>query len=413
RLSQAAKIVGILRRVGLFSEAELRMLFLRSRWQAWLQTAEALAAYAPRLPADAAAADADSAMARTASTMAIAPPSPAQPPPRTRRGADRSRASMEVAAYLGRAIDAFFAWLADVEMQYRALFANAAGGAAGEPLADLATFASQQFLALALPPVALLSEAAGVATLQALLASHAPVLERAGVGLALPALADALSARAFASVVWGIEAAVADACDALAALAARRDSPPPLAAAGWEQLATPSRPSVALPGGFSTAPDVVSRPSRFLGQFRMSPVGLLQYPLLAALLGTFRDCLHALRVLVLAGADDDAGGEAPVLLAMTAVVLESELVRVAEALAALHARADESAAPAASDACAAFVFGLVRSVAEIYEEVATLSEPALAAGFGADSDTSPATLYSAATYTPLVACLPAPAAQSA
>ncbi|KAJ2774487.1 hypothetical protein IWQ56_000557 [Coemansia nantahalensis] len=414
RLSQAAKVVGILRRVGLFSEAELRMLFLRSRWQAWQQTAEALGAYAPHLPADAVVDDASGAVAKAALaiTMAVAP----SPPLRAQRGAERGRASMEAAAYLAKAIDAFFLWLADVEMQFRVLFTKAAGAApaataAGEPLTDLATFASQQFLAHVLPLVALLSEAAGVASLQALLASHAPVLERAGVGLALPALAEALNERAFASVVWGIEAAVADACDTIAALGARRESLPGQAAgagAGWEQLAAPSRPSIELPGEFSAAPDVADRPSRFLGQFRVSPVALLQYPVLATLLGAFRDCLHALRVLVLAG-DDDVGGEAPVLLAMTAVVLESELVRVADALAALHARADDHSRPAASDACAAFVFGLVRGVAEIYEEIATLSEPALAAGYGADSDDSPATLYSTVAYVPLVACLPLPA----
>ncbi|KAJ1735741.1 hypothetical protein LPJ61_000393 [Coemansia biformis] len=410
RLSQVANIVGILRRVGLFSEAELRMLFLRSRWQAWLQTSDALSAYAPPMPVDMVG-GADSSIVKTASSMACVP-APPQPPLRSRRGADRGRASMEVAAYLAKVIDAFFSWLADMDMQYTILFSKTtAGGCDGEPLADLATFASQQFLAQVLPPIGLLSEASGVASLQSLIASHAPVLERGAAGLALPLLAEALRERAFSSVVWGIEAAVADACDAMSTLGAWRESPPGSlgGGAGWEQLAAPTRPLLELPSGLSTAPGVVERPSKFLGQYRVSPVGLLQYPLLAALLGTFRDCLHALRVLVLA--DDDAGGGAPVLLAMTSVVLESELVRAAEALAALCARTastkqtDEHAQRAASDACAAFVFGLVRNVAEIFEEVATLSEPALAAGYGIDSDESPASLYSAATYAPLVACL--------
>ncbi|KAJ1935759.1 hypothetical protein EC988_008390, partial [Linderina pennispora] len=49
RLASVAKIVAILRSIGMFSESELRLLFLRARWQAWNQTADQLSGMAPQL----------------------------------------------------------------------------------------------------------------------------------------------------------------------------------------------------------------------------------------------------------------------------------------------------------------------------------------------------------------------------
>ncbi|KAJ2356656.1 hypothetical protein GGF43_001934 [Coemansia sp. RSA 2618] len=384
----------------MFSEAELRMLYLRSRWQAWLQTIEALSGFAPPVYTELVDGTglAGDSISRVALSMARFPKS--ELPRHSRRGSEKAQSSAEVAAYLAKYIDAFFSWLAEVQMQYRTLFSIKAtlektdSGLSGDPFADLATFASQQFLSTAQPLVGLLNDASGIANLQTLVSTHARALAQGDIGFALLFLTDLLRERAFASVVWGIEDAIADACKSLGKLGDGSVS--------WERLAVATRPLLELPPEYSA--ELASDPTKFLGQYRVSPVGLLQYPLLADLLHVFRNCLHALRILVLAGDGDDStecgSSDVLVLLSMASVVFESELVRVAGALAEMCARAesrvkedDSHKRRVIKDACVAFIFGLVRNVAEIFEEVTTLCESVLA-GDGDDS----ASLYSATIY---------------
>ncbi|KAJ2162543.1 hypothetical protein GGF46_000546 [Coemansia sp. RSA 552] len=412
RLAQVVKIVGILRRIGLFSEAELRMLYLRSRWQAWLHTAESLSGFVPPIHMDEGAAD--FTVAKMAVSMAPVSPSVYQSP-RARRGSERTYSSAETAAYLTRYIDAFFSWLTEAEMHYRTLFSSKDASQIKDPFADLSLHASQQFLSTALPLLSQLNEASGVSGIQALVATHAPALSRGKIAYVLPFLDEVLHERAFASIIWGIEDSVTDACKVFAGLAKTHSNP----AAKWEQLATPTRPFLEIPNGLDTSCSADGDPSVLLDRFRVSPVGLLQYPLLTTLLHTFRNCLHALRILVLASDNDRADSscnEALVLLSMASVVFEAELVRVAEALAALCAQIlpdPTSESPDASmsdpvqrtikDTCAAFVFGLARNTAEIFEEIATPSEPALdPAGPGSAGSEPLPSLYSFDILAPIL-----------
>ncbi|KAJ1848872.1 hypothetical protein LPJ70_000797, partial [Coemansia sp. RSA 2708] len=388
RLSQVAKIVGILRRIGMFSEAELRMLYLRSRWQAWLNMAESLSGLAPPICAEVIGEQdlANDSIASTALSMARA--SAHTLSASVQHGADKAQSLAEVAVYLTKYVDAFFSWLTEVEMQYRTLFSTRttlgktnkpdASELAGDPLVDLATFASQQFLATTLPLLGLLNEASSIANLQSLVAAHSHTLARGNIDFALPFLAESLRERAFASVVSGIEVSIAEACEAV-------DVPNSGGGAKWERLAIATRPSLELPAGFTA--DTSQSPSQFFDQCRVSPVGLLQYPLLADLLHSFRNSLHALRILVLAGDSDDSDetgtSEVMLLLSMASVVFESELVRMARALAELCTKhpldtksEEEPTQRAVRDVCIAFVFGLARNVAEIFEEITTLNEPA-------------------------------------
>ncbi|KAJ2169363.1 hypothetical protein GGH15_000606 [Coemansia sp. RSA 562] len=401
QLAQIAKVVSILRRIGMFPEKELRMLYLRSRWQAWLQTAESLSGFAPPVYTELVSETdlASDSIYKVAQSMACVPTSAS--PAHTRRGSEKAHSSAEIAAYLAKYIDAFFSWLAEVELQYRTLFSIKAAlektdrADSRDPFVDLATFASQQFLSATQPLLGLLSDASGIANLQTLVSAHTQTLSRSDIGFALSFLAESLRERAFASVVQGIEGAVSDACKTIGALSA---------GSSWERLAVATRPLLELPGEPSA--ELARDPSKFLDQYRISPVGLLQYPLLADLLHVFRNCLHALRILVLAadGESSDLGAnEVLVLLSMSSVVFESELVRVAEALALcanslLKAKVDDRSR-VLKDACTAFVFGLVRNVAEIFEEVTTICDSVLDADtrFGGNGESS-ASLYSEAIY---------------
>ncbi|KAJ2561175.1 hypothetical protein GGH12_004197 [Coemansia sp. RSA 1822] len=401
QLAQIAKVVSILRRIGMFPEKELRMLYLRSRWQAWLQTAESLSGFAPPVYTEMVTKTdlAVDSIYKVAQSMACVPTPPS--PAHARRGSEKAHSSAEIAAYLAKYIDAFFSWLAEVEIQYRTLFSIKAAlektdrADSGDPFVDLATFASQQFLSATQPLLGLLSDASGIANLQTLVSAHAQTLSRSDIGFALPFLAESLRERAFASVVQDIEGAVSDACKTIGALTN---------GSLWERLAVATRPLLELPGEPSA--ELARDPSKFLDQYRISPVGLLQYPLLADLLHVFRNSLHALRILVLAadGDSSDLGAnEVLVLLSMASVVFESELVRVAEALAlcassVVKTKLDDRSR-AVKDACAAFIFGLVRNVAEIFEEVTTLCDSVLDsdAQFSGNGESS-ASLYSAAIY---------------
>ncbi|KAJ2850209.1 hypothetical protein IWW36_002059 [Coemansia brasiliensis] len=170
RLSQVAKIISILRHIGMFTEAELQMLFLRSRWQAWSQTAESLNGFIPLACMDMLGEMdlASEGILKTASTMTCVPTSLFS----TEQETERSHNSAEIAAYLAKYLDAFFSWLAEVETQYRTLFSvktvlekpDLAYNPASEPdpFIDLATFASQQLLSVVLPMFGLLDEAPGI-----------------------------------------------------------------------------------------------------------------------------------------------------------------------------------------------------------------------------------------------------------
>ncbi|KAJ2429127.1 hypothetical protein GGF41_001208 [Coemansia sp. RSA 2531] len=419
RLSQMSKIVAILRNVGIFSETELCLLYLRSRWQAWLLTAESLSGHASSFLDSA-----DSLSSRIGSpNLGVAAPQSLSS--RLRRGSERGPSSSEVAAYLANYIDSFFSWLAEVDLQYRALFsskstvhkpsgADARPGPGGDPFADLALYSSQKFQSSVLPLLDLVTEASGISSLQVLVATHSRVLSRSSIDFAAPALAQSLRERGFSSVVRGVEDSTALACQKLADLV--RDYERLGGEQTWDQLATSTRPSLGLPDTFSVQSS--AEPVEFLDCYRVSPVGLLQYPMWAQLLHSFRECLHALRILVLASdstsSASDGANEGLVLLSMVSVVLESELIRTAAALASLCQRvfpesdgsqsppaaaaaASERAQRAARDSCVAFVFGLVRNVAEIFEEVATLCE---------DASAEPTiTLYSETIYAPLVVYL--------
>ncbi|KAJ2682909.1 hypothetical protein IWW39_005783 [Coemansia spiralis] len=414
RLSQMSKIVAILRNVGIFSETELCMLYLRSRWQAWLVTEESLSGHAPGFLEAA-----DSLGTSIGSPNLAASQSSSS---HLRRGSERGPSSGEVAAYLTNYIDAFFSWLAEVDLQYRTLFSSRVAkdkpsdpgmqpGSGVDPFADLALYSSQKFQSSALPLLDLVTEASGISSLQVLVATHSRVLSRSGIDFAVPALALSLRERGFISVVRGVEESTALACQKLETAA--RDYDRLGADKAWDQLATSTRPSLGLPDVFSVSPSAES--VDFLSCYRVSPVGLLQYPIWAQLLHSFRECLHALRILVLtsdsANPGSDSANEGLILLSMVSIVLESELIRTATALASLCEQvsfhADGSQSPeaatgerdrmAARDSCVAFVFGLVRNVAEIFEEVATLCE---------DASTKPTiTLFSEAIYAPLVAYL--------
>ncbi|KAJ1814897.1 hypothetical protein LPJ75_002576, partial [Coemansia sp. RSA 2598] len=153
RMSQMAKIVSILRSVGMFSEDELRMLYLRSRWTAWLAMEESLNGFAPAVSArvtrsQSASPAADPSLAGTpGSLLAIAssvfqsPNARSSPSADARREMERTSSSAEICTYLARYIDGFFQWLAEVDMQYETLFAAKAGASkalAADPFADLA-----------------------------------------------------------------------------------------------------------------------------------------------------------------------------------------------------------------------------------------------------------------------------------
>ncbi|KAJ1931165.1 hypothetical protein EC988_009875, partial [Linderina pennispora] len=243
----------------------------------------------------------------------------------------------ETTAYLTKFIDAFCSWLAEVDMQYRTLFASKipvaqAGGQTHDQFVDLAVHSMQQFLPSVLPLLELLEDASAIARLETLVVAHGRTLARSGIDFLTPCLMEVLHERAFASVVVGIEEAVAGVCQTLSALAKGS------AESRWDQVATSTRP----PLGHADTLDLKegSDASQFLGQFRVSPVGLLQFPLLAKLLHAFRDALHALRILVMTGDGSDARGsqepnEAVVLLSMVATVFESELIRVSQAVSEL------------------------------------------------------------------------------
>ncbi|KAJ2632868.1 hypothetical protein H4R22_000913 [Coemansia sp. RSA 1290] len=408
RLSQVAKIIGILRHIGMFTETELQMLYLRSRWQAWSQTAESLNGFAPLACLDMLGEMnvANEGIFTTASTMTCVPTALLN----AEKDDEKSHSSAEVAAYLAKYLDAFFSWLAEVEIQYRTLFSvkvvleksDIMDNATPEPdpFIDLATFASQQLLSVVLPMFGLLDEAPGIVNLQSIISTHKPMLLRGNIDFALPHLTESLRERAFVSVVQGIEKSISAACKTIGDLCNGSSS-------SWERLAARTRPLLDLPEGFTA--DLAESPSKFLEQFRVSPVGLLQYPLLAELLHKFRNSLHALRILVLADDDDHGAGIGSngvlILLSMSSVVFESELTRMAEALTELCAKytldsAHEEAAQTVKDACVAFVFGLVRNVAEIFEEVTTLNDSALA--LAGTSSNGPAQLYSSEIYTSLV-----------
>ncbi|KAJ2806948.1 hypothetical protein H4R20_001484 [Coemansia guatemalensis] len=371
RLSQVARTAGVLRRTGLFSEAELCMLFLRSRWQAWQQTAEAFSGFAPPHTT----ADADDGAMLTAPALVSAAGGP--------------QGSAEAAAFLLQYADAFFAWISEAEQQYRTLFVRVSESSddSDSPFTDLALFAARQFLGVALPLAEQLDEAAGIAGLLSLVSTHTRLLSGVA-GYALPALTETLHERAFASIACGVEDAVADICAAMAAVGAGEEQ--------WERLAAPTRPELDFPA-MDAATD---SPAAFLELWRISPVGLLQYPMLTELLHAFRDGLHALRILVLAADAEDR--DALLLLTMTAIVYEAELVRVTDTLAEVCRGAPESALGSARDACAAYVFGVVRCVAEIFEEIETLCELAPAGSVSAEDTPS---LYTEAFYAPLLPIL--------
>ncbi|KAJ2815493.1 hypothetical protein GGI24_006028, partial [Coemansia furcata] len=378
---------------------------------AWLLTAESLSGHASSFLEAV-----DSLSTKIGSPSLAVPQSLSS---RLRRGSEKGPSSGEVAAYLANYIDSFFSWLAEVDLQYRALFSSkstihkpsgpgARSGLGGDPFADLALYSSQKLQSSVLPLLDLVTEASGISSLQVLVATHSRVLSRSGIDFAAPALAQSLRERGFASVVRGVEESTALACRKLAAVA--RDYEHLGGEQAWDQLATSTRPSLGLPDTFSVQPS--TEPVEFLDCYRVSPVGLLQYPMWAQLLHSFRESLHALRILVLASDSAnpaaDSANEGLVLLSMVSVVLESELMRTATALASLCRRAfpdtDNSQSPAAvsseraqraaKDSCVAFVFGLVRNVAEIFEEVATLCE-------GASAEPT-ITLYSETIYAPLV-----------
>ncbi|KAJ1643035.1 hypothetical protein LPJ64_005153 [Coemansia asiatica] len=393
RMSQVAKIVSILRSVGMFSEDELRMLYLRSRWSAWLATEESLSGFAPSVfqPPN-----------TTLSPLAGA----------TKRGEqEKSSSAAEVCAYLAKYIDGFFLWLAEVDMQYETLFAAKAGSdktLANDPFADLALYSSQQFIHSVVPLLAQLTDASGISSLDSLVTSHARTLARRKIDFAVPVLVQTLHERAFVSIASGIEQAVASACESILAVerALLRDfavSDGSLAAEqAWEQLAVPTRPSVELGDAFSV--DIADGPIRFLSQYRVSPIGLLQYPLLSQLLHAFRDSLHSLRILVLAGDSADSD-EVPILLSMASVVLESELIKLGESIASLCSKVESVGGRckgAARDVCLAFVFGLVRHVAEIFEGIASLNEPMSYSDVGLDGGDLASALYSADVFSPLL-----------
>ncbi|KAJ2550851.1 hypothetical protein EV175_003914 [Coemansia sp. RSA 1933] len=447
RLSQVAKIVAILRSVGMFTEPELRLLYLRSRWQAWLQTAETLSGFAPAVVFASAedllldSADTQNDTSAGASDIMSVSPDMSR---LSRIPEKNGTSSAEVSAYLEKLIHAYLSWIAEADIHYRTLFSrnqssessDAANDLATDPLTDLATFSARRFLPNTLPILDLLADASGIASLQQLVSTHARRLSQSNVDFVTPFLEQRLGERAFASIACGVEEAAAESCRKLADLRAsalglsskgsknrRASVGAEKASLEWEQLAVSTRPPLALPpDGFNTS--LVGSPSMFLGQYRISPVGLLQYPLLAQLLHAFRDSLHTLRILVLAGdssrAKKDSGAEVLTLLTMASIVLESELARIAVALAGLcasvlggSADSGDSAKQLTRDiarhACVAFVFGLARSVAEIFEEVASLSEAASAAGLcseGDDGNESAVTLYSQAVYKPLLSYLP-------
>ncbi|KAI7834810.1 hypothetical protein BX661DRAFT_175563 [Kickxella alabastrina] len=449
RMSQMTKIMSILRSVGMFSESELRMLYLRSRWQAWGTTADSLSGFAPQESAGASGLEAFGLEAFGLGTPAISShvvssPAIGSPAAQPQRGSERATgaSSAEVAAYLTKYIDAFFQWLAEVDQQYQTLFpekklaplgstglTGSTGPTSGgsDPFADLTLFSSRQFLAAVMPLVPLLTDASGIAALESLLSMHARALARAKIDFAMPFLAHSLRERAFISVVGTVEGTVAGICQTILALdVSAAGGGGSESESGWDQLAAPTRPSLDVGpefgAGLVAAAEAAENPVEFLGRLRVSPVGLLQYPVLAQLLHAFRDSLHALRILVLAsdgsgGVEGEGEGEVLVLLNMVSVVFESELIRVAEALrslgeririAAANSRAEvrESVQAVFVDACLAFTFGLARHVAEVFEEVATLNESAhldsssLSGGLAAGDLTT--VLYSADIYTPLL-----------
>ncbi|KAJ2743868.1 hypothetical protein GGI20_003409 [Coemansia sp. BCRC 34301] len=417
RLSQMSNIVAILRNVGIFSEAELCLLYLRSRWQAWLLTVEALSGHASGFLETAAG----FVGVNTTSLPSLATTAHQSLSSRLRRGSEKGPNSSEAAAYLTNYIELFFSWLAEVDMQYRALFPAKSStdkpksqtAPSGDPFADLALYSSQQFQSSVLPLLDLVTDASGISSLQALVATHSRLLSRSGIDFASPFLTQSLRERAFASVVRGVEEATALACQKLAAVA--RDVERPGSEQSWDQLAIPTRPSLGLPDTF--AAQSPADPVEFLDFYRVSPVGLLQYPLWAQLLHSFRECLHALRIFVLASdsasSAPDGTNEGWVFLSMVSVVLESELVRTAAALASLCEQTlpesvSDRARQAARDSCVAFVFGLVRNVAEIFEEVTTLGEDpssTVAGPSGSGNIGATITVYSESTYAPLVAYL--------
>ncbi|KAJ2725275.1 hypothetical protein GGI07_001408 [Coemansia sp. Benny D115] len=441
RMAQMSKVVSILRNVGSFTETQLRMLYLRSRWQAWIATAESLHAFAPAIEI-ATGGDSSSDGTRTPNITLLDPslllfsdvPSVFQSlpvkelpkrklhNPRHKQQAKAGASSAEVAAYLGKYIDGFFLWLAEVNMQYQMLFPtttvttksteNSAGTAKTsmrDPFMDLVVFSSQQFVAAVTPLLPLLTDAPGISTLLSLVTKHSRILSQSNIDFATPFLEEALRERAFSSIVNGVEASVESACQSVSMLAEtakskRRGSVEHDERQKWDQLAAPTRPP-PLDLHLELSLDNVEDAQKFLSQLRISPVGLLQYPLLAQLLHSFRDSLHALRIVVLA-ADSAEYGEVVVLLNMVSVVLECELVRVTEALGALWSSrvkgGDEKSRRVFRDVCVAFVFGLARHVAEIFEEVATLNDAsASVTGVLAAGELSMA-LYSTDIYKPLL-----------
>ncbi|KAJ2595515.1 hypothetical protein H4R99_005326 [Coemansia sp. RSA 1722] len=438
RMSQMAKIVSILRSVGIFAEEELRMLYLRSRWSAWLATEESLSGFAPVVVSVNSAKSQggspvfDGSLTDTPKTLMSIAPSVFQSPTAkspsasgVRQSPEKSSSSAEVCAYLVKYIDSFFLWLAEVDMQYETLFsaktstnnvlaANTDTGA--DPFADLALYSSQKFVGAVTPLLSELTDASGISSLESLVSTHARTLARRGIDFAVPFIVRLLHERAFVSVASGIEQAVASACESILAMesAEPRDAAVGSVSDGsivaeqkWEQLVVPTRPTLDLDVAFST--EISNNPSKFLGQHRVSPIGLLQYPLLSQLLHTFRDSLHSLRILVLAGDSADSD-EAPVLLSMASVVLESELIKLGECIAALcqkvesvdSDRIDSRSSRAVRDVSVAFVFGLVRHVAEVFEEIASLNEPASFADIGMAGGDLAAALYSADIYRPLL-----------
>ncbi|KAJ1997998.1 hypothetical protein GGI04_005187, partial [Coemansia thaxteri] len=421
RLSQVSKVVAILRSVCIFPESELRMLYLRSRWQAWMYMAESLNGHASSFMDVV-----DSAEVGTGLPTASFPLCSTFSPPSSfrRQVSERGPSSSEVAAYLSNYIELFFSWLAEVNMQYRTLFSagpltnepndqNEQPWPVGDPFEDLALYSSRRFQANVLPLLDLLTEASAITNLQALVATHSRTLSRSGIDFVAPVLAQSLRERAFVSVVRGVEEATALTCTNLLALANHPTATSTSGDQKWDQLAVPTRPSLGLPDNLSILS--LADPVEVLDRHRVSPVGLLQYPLWAQLLHSYRESLHSLRILILAddGTDPALGGanEVLTLLNMTSVVLESELIQCAQALADLCGRtlsdvgadqlattpSSKRAKQAVKDACAAFVFGIVRNVAEIFEEVTTLCEGAAAAGpDSADSSAPIITLYSEA-----------------
>ncbi|KAJ1719709.1 hypothetical protein LPJ53_005567 [Coemansia erecta] len=429
RMSQMAKVVSILRSVGVFSEDELRMLYLRSRWQAWVNTADSLSGFAPAVDIAASSqspTDTPKTLFSISPSVFQSPNSQSEPSEAKRSSSKRSTASStEIATYLAKYIDAFFLWLAEVNMQYQALFSTKVANIPsdsdepdvtfhGDPFADLALYSSQQLTNTVVPMLSLLTDASGISSLESLVASHSQILSPSSIDFATPFLMQTLRERGFASVVSGIEEAVVSACQKIKSaesLPFRRPTKQavnsPESEQGWDQLAAPTRPSLDLAGGFSA--DMTDDPQRFLGQHRVSPIGLLQYPLLSQLLHAFRDGLHALRILVLAGDNADSDNVS-VMLGMVSIVLESELIDVGESIESLceavessgETNSDDNTKQTTRDICAAFIFGLARQVAEIFEEVASLSEPASFIENGLAAGDLSAALYSADVYKPLL-----------